>query len=417
MVAAFGDSVGESPGLPGKARVHSNRLITLCCVLLFGCMAATPQEDGKQWIERVARAYQELSSYQCEGVILSEFSGLQSGSRTTSFMRHSKPRENKFRYSAGMGDSRCVVASDGLSAIAYIGATRQYLRKQLTKPDEVLQEIFKGEPGAFIGGALPGEYLNLPSRCASAKVLRREALDLQSGRVDCVVVEAEMAATNTLPLTRTVRTLWIDPEKLMVLRDVTRTDAFSTQKKKFYDASQEVKLTSCRINQEIDESIFRFEPPSSAYQKTELNLPAVDDGLALGPSAESIPLTDVNGTRYSFKELRGSVVILDFWATWCGPCLKEMASLEKIRAKYKDKGLVIFGVNQQEQKIQTDFLKKKSFSYPMLLDRSGMLTRQFRASELPTLVVIDRNGRMANWEQGMQKQEELESLIKLTGIQ
>ena len=92
-------------------------------------------------------------------------------------------------------------------------------------------------------------------------------------------------------------------------------------------------------------------------------------------------------------------------------------SLEKIGAKYRDQGLAIFGVNQQEQKLQTDFLKKKPFSYPMLFDRSGMLSRRFRASELPTLVVIDRNGRIVDWEQGMQKQEELESLLqKLTAI-
>jgi len=316
-----------------------------------------------------------------------------------------------------MGDSRCVVVCDGASTIVYAGGTRQYTKRPSARIDEILAEVFKGQSDAYIGGALPEEYASLPSRCGSAKVLRREIVDLQSGRVNCVVVEAEMAATDTLPLTRKVRTLWIDPEKLIVLRDATRTEAFSTQKKKFYDASQEVKLTSCQINQALNDSVFQFDPPLSAYQRTELNLPAVDDGLALGTSTENIPLMDLNGTRYTFRGLRGSVVIFDFWATWCSPCLKEMASLEKIGEKYRDKGLAIFGVNQQEQKLQTDFLKKKSFSYPMLFDRSGMLSRHFRASELPTLVVIDRNGRMVDWEQGMQKQEELESLLKLTGIQ
>ena len=93
--------------------------VSILAVTLLCCLGAYPQEDAKQWIERVARAYGDLSSYQCEGVILSEFSGLQSASTTTSFTRYSKPKENKLRFNAGMGDSRCVVVCDGASTIVY----------------------------------------------------------------------------------------------------------------------------------------------------------------------------------------------------------------------------------------------------------------------------------------------------------
>ena len=80
-------------------------------------------------------------------------------------------------------------------------------------------------------------------------------------------------------------------------------------------------------------------------------------------------------------------------------------------------GLAIFGVNRESGQIQSDFLKKKSFTYPMLLDQNGDLTRRFNAVNLPTTVLIDRQGRIAAWEQGLLKEEELESLLKPLGIQ
>jgi thiol-disulfide isomerase/thioredoxin len=385
---------------------------------LFLCFGTgNSQEDGWQWINRVGRAYSELSSYQFEGVILSELSGLQSSSRSSSFARYAKPKENRFRYQAGMGESRCVFACDANSTIVYVGSARQYVKKQSADINTVLREVFKGDSDLYIGGALPESYATLKSQCVGSKVLRREMVTIQNAAVDCVVVEAQLTPQNTLPFTRQVRTLWIDAQRSIVLRDVLHTEAFSTQKKKFYDAMEEIRLSSYRVNEAIEDSVFQFDPPRSANMALELNLPPADNGLAIGTTTESNPLIDLNGKRYFFKELRGAVVLLDFWATWCAPCLKEMASLEKISARYKDKGLLIFGVNQQQEKLQMDFLKKKSFSYPMLSDRSGLLTRQFRASELPTLVVIDRNGRVVDWEQGIQKPEELESLLKLLSIQ
>ncbi len=94
-----------------------------------------------------------------------------------------------------------------------------------------------------------------------------------------------------------------------------------------------------------------------------------------------------------------------------------MGSLEKLYRLHRDKGLAVFGVNRETAELQTSFLKKKKFSYPMLLDSNGALTQRFNASILPTMVLIDRQGRIVYWEQGLLKDKELASLLGRLGIE
>jgi peroxiredoxin len=376
------------------------------------------QEDGRKWIERVARTYGELSSYQFEGRILSEIAGFKNASKSSSFARYAKPKENKFRYQAGIGDSRCVAACNGVSTIVYWGGSRQYVQKQSADIHAVIRDSLKDEADACLGAALPGTYAALGSQAGSIKVLRHEAINLQSARIDCVVIKMEISSDTALPRMRTERTLWIDPDRLIVLRDVVNSQTLSMKGKTvIYDAHEEVQLSSYRIDEEVDDSVFQFEPPRAAVPADRLNLPESNGGMVVGNSADNLIMRDLNGRRYTFKELRGSILLLDFWATWCAPCIKEMGLLEKIHLRHKDKGLAIFGVNQQQEQLQKDFLRKRSFSFAMLCDLGGTLTRQFKAQELPTMVIIDREGRVVDWEQGLQKQEDLESLLALLGIQ
>jgi len=388
----------------------------LFAIYLFG-QTANLQEEGKQWIDRVSRAYRDFSSYYFEGALLSEISGFQNTSQSSAFTRCAKPKENKFRYQAGMGDSKYVVACDGASTTVYYGGGRQYLRKKSTDAIAIANDVFKGETSFYLGAALPVEYSKLGAICRSIKSVKREAVNFQSARINSVVVEAELISDNSLPATRTIRTLWIDPDRLVVMRDITHQQAISMSGKVFYDSVEEVRLSSYRINEDLDDSNFQFEPPRYALLSEILNLPSSDRSLVIGPPFDKNIFIDLNGVQYSLKGLRGQVVLLDFWATWCAPCIKEMALLEKIYTRYKDKGLVVLGVDKEPDSLQRTFVKKKRFSFPMIYDRSQMLTDLFKASELPTMAVIDKQGRVVAWELGLQKEENLESLVQQLGIQ
>ena len=382
------------------------------------CRGLHPQEDGKQWIERVARAYEEFRSYYLEGTARIRIDGFRKTMLSERFEQYAKPKENKLLHRAGTGNSTLVVAADGNSAAAYFGGSRQYVQNPYSDVRASLESLFNAASDFHFGHAFPGSYTALKSQLQSARILRREKVLVKSGLVDCIVVEVErVPEEGAFPQTYTIRTLWIDPAGGIVLRDVVHSQTRSSKGKVFIDSVEEMQLSSYRMNEEMTDSIFQFRPPATARIAERLDLDAMDSGLTIGSPTLNMQLSALDGRRYTFEELRGNVVVLDFWATWCAPCVKEMGSLDKLYRLHKDKGLTVFGVNRENVQLQMDFLKKKKFSYPMLLDENGALTERFDAVNLPTTVLINREGRIADWEQGLLKEKELESLFGRLGIE
>ena len=103
------------------------------------------------------------------------------------------------------------------------------------------------------------------------------------------------------------------------------------------------------------------------------------------------------GTAMNLSDLRGKVVLLNFWATWCPPCDSEIPDLNAIYRQYgKEKAFVVVGVNLQEQPEEvTSYASRRSIAFPVLLDRDGHVTgRDYQIRTLPASVIIDREGRI-----------------------
>ncbi len=125
-------------------------------------------------------------------------------------------------------------------------------------------------------------------------------------------------------------------------------------------------------------------------------------GLATLPSQaeDKIPAPDFtlkshSGENIKLSELRGDVVMINFWASWCVPCLQEMPALEKIHQRYKDLGFTLLGVNvEQDISEAKAYLKKVNVSFPILFDLNNQVSNEYEISGMPTTYLVDRDGNL-----------------------
>jgi cytochrome c biogenesis protein CcmG, thiol:disulfide interchange protein DsbE len=145
-----------------------------------------------------------------------------------------------------------------------------------------------------------------------------------------------------------------------------------------------------------------FTPPQSALAGKDA--PAFRAPLvANAPSPEQ--------TELSLADLKGNAVILDFWATWCGPCQAEAPLLDKVAQRFKDKGLTVVGVNTSDAPGRAhSWVAKHGISFPIVFD-DGDVAPKYGVENLPTLVVVSREGKILAVRTGITSDSELEKLV------
>jgi thiol-disulfide isomerase/thioredoxin len=138
----------------------------------------------------------------------------------------------------------------------------------------------------------------------------------------------------------------------------------------------------------------------------------------IGRPAPAFTLQNLEGKIISSSVYKGKVVVLDFWATWCGPCRMEIPSFITLQKKYEKKGFTFIGVSVDENgpAIVADFAKKNGMNYPQLMASYEVITRYGSFEAIPTTFVIDRKGVIRKVLQGYHPQSVFESEIqKLLG--
>lgn len=104
----------------------------------------------------------------------------------------------------------------------------------------------------------------------------------------------------------------------------------------------------------------------------------------------------LDGKRFNLSAEKGNVVLLNLWATWCGPCRYEIPELQKLHNRYASRGFKVIGVSIDESGVDSvkQFVEEEKITYPIALDADGHLANVLQTTVLPTSVVIDRNGRI-----------------------
>jgi peroxiredoxin len=130
----------------------------------------------------------------------------------------------------------------------------------------------------------------------------------------------------------------------------------------------------------------------------------------------SFTLVDLHGRRWSLKELKGKVVLLNFWATWCPPCRKEMPDLEALGKQFKGQGLVILSVTDDDPEKVKSYVEKQNITYPVLLDAAGKLSAQFQIYGIPRSFLYDRDGKLVSQAIDMRTRRQFLKMLESAGL-
>jgi peroxiredoxin len=198
------------------------------------------------------------------------------------------------------------------------------------------------------------------------------------------------------------------------------------------DALQEVTTTLAEALREQPQAPEKAEPAYAyselaklaRYEHMQVSLQdeQYERAVKLGEEQEQrrakvdFTVTDLSGRTWARKDLKGKVVLLNFWATWCPPCRKEMPDLDAIYDKFKKKGLVVLSVSDEDETTVRRYLSEFHYSYPLALDSGRKLNTAFEIEGIPKSFVYDREGNLVTQSIDMRTRGQFLKMLEEAGL-
>jgi len=127
-------------------------------------------------------------------------------------------------------------------------------------------------------------------------------------------------------------------------------------------------------------------------------------------------LQDLGGQKWELKDLKGKVVLVNFWATWCAPCRKEMPDLQSLYKKHKDKGFVVLAISDEDESKVKRFASEQGVKYPILLDPGKKVWELFQVWGIPRSFVYGRDGKLVTQSIDMRTKHQFQEKLALAGL-
>lgn len=165
-------------------------------------------------------------------------------------------------------------------------------------------------------------------------------------------------------------------------------------------------------------SLVRYE-----HMKAECHDPQFAEAMANLEAADAkrqsidFTLTDLQGTPWHLRDLKGKVVLVNFWATWCPPCRKEMPDLQALYDKYKEQGFLVLSISDEESAKVVPFINERKITYPVLLDPGRKVNDAFEVMGIPKSFVYDREGKLVAQSIDMRTRNQFQEMLAQAGLQ
>lgn len=243
----------------------------------------------------------------------------------------------------------------------------------------------------------------------------------------------DVRARTTKEFALSIRQLPLTPNKLRLAKALAN---LSTEGDFGHDTLQEVATTLAdglrnppvahnkREQADLDDS-YGWLAQLVRYEHVQASLDAPQFAAALAKLETDdehrrhadFTLTDLHGRTWNLKSLHGKVVLLNFWATWCPPCRKEMPDLDALYQRFKDQGLIILAISDEPPAKVTPFITQRNISYPILLDPKRKVNDEFQVFGIPKSFVYDRDGKLVAQSIDMRTQKQFLEMLGQAGLQ
>lgn len=361
-------------------------------------------------LQKVSERYKSLRTYDIkaeEQVAVSQ--GGASASQTKN-VRLAVGANGAFRAERiGSGDSEISV-SDGKLTWKALPANKIWSKTEVAQMTDVdSDEDASDEPQTFAGQdlftqtqqALVSRYAALARVASMAQLEKSEKAKVNGSKVECYVISVVLKGSK--------HKIFIASDSFLVVRHIEIQAKGNAQ----YQFDTNVKTIS------LDPpapDVFEFEPPSGSKEVAAVLLPSERNMSLVGKTAVDFTLKSLEGTPVRLADLRGKVVLLDFWATWCPPCRHELPTIEAISKKYSDRNVVVYGVNDEETGTAKRFLEKNHPDLQTLHDAGGKVHHTYGWYSIPTVLVINPNGQITAHFVGERSETELVAALRDAGM-
>ncbi len=400
----------------------SAALAVMSSTVAFAQSAPSPRSsDGLELLRQVAQRYAEAKSYYIESVEENTSSTEYNHSWQKTVLTAAETPGNRYHYEGHTYGSNAIKVADGKTIWIYRLDEHRYTAKP--QPSEVSAQrtaVPMSEGTMWRAEQLKKQWSSLLKTLKSADRLGEAILIVNGREVHCNVVHVQSSDLKRVPSNAYLfdETIWIDKTRGTVIRTMVHADTYMMEGAARIPLGEQIitTFTTTELNGGVREDLFRFSPPPDAKLIADFPDPTKDSGNVnlAGEPAPALKLKSEDGRVVALDSFRGKPVLLDFWATWCGPCLAALPQVAQIYQEAKDKGLVLLTVDQdQEANTAAEFLAKRGYGWPNFHDGDGEIEKLVGSSGIPRTMLVNAQGKITYDAGGMDEDELRKEIAKL----